>query len=104
MVRREDNDKVIWKEAKKALYSVKSFYAALKVGRAAPFSNKHYLEPIGKQVGEKLTLDNLQKRGRSLVHRCYLCKLEGKSIYHILLHCYKARILWHILFSLFNVD
>ena len=47
MVRREDNDKVIWKEAKKALYSVKSFYAALKVGRAAPFSNKNYLEPIG---------------------------------------------------------
>ena len=37
MVRREDNVKVIWKEAKKRPFSVKSFYAALEVGRMLLF-------------------------------------------------------------------
>ena len=33
-----------------------------------------------------------------------MCKLEGGYIDHMLLHCSKARVLWHLLFSLFNVD
>ena len=37
------------------------------------------------------------------MNRCFLCKLEGDFINHILLHCTKARILWHLLFSLFEV-
>ena len=34
MVRGEVNDKVIWKEATKRLFLVKSLYVALEVGRA----------------------------------------------------------------------
>ena len=51
-----------------------------------------------------LTLDQLQKRGWSLVNRCYLCERHKKSIDHILLHCDKAKTLWTLLCSLFGVQ
>lgn len=77
---------MIGEEAKKGLFSVKSFYAALEVGRVVLFpkniiwnpwvlSKVNFFSLCGKQVGGKvLTLDNLQKRGRSLVNRCFMCK------------------------------
>ena len=34
-----------------------------------------------------LTIDNLVKRGQSLVNRCYLCCCDGVSVDHLLLHC-----------------
>ena len=40
-------------------------------------------------------------------NRCHLCKVEEEAVdhtIHILLYCAKMRILWHFLFSLFNVD
>lgn len=91
-----------------------NFYAALEVGRVVLFpkniiwnpwvlSKVNFFSLCGKQVGGKvLTLDNLQKRGRSLVNRCFMCKQEGELIDHILLHYSKARILWHLLFSIFQ--
>ena len=47
-----------------------------------------------RQHGEKLlTLDQVQRRGWSLVNRCYLCQLEEESIDHIFLHCVKTKVL-----------
>ena len=37
LVRRDDNDKVVCKDVEKGSFSVKSFYAALKVGREVLF-------------------------------------------------------------------
>lgn len=37
------------------------------------------------------------------MNRCFLCELEEESIDHILLHYNKARFLWRLLFSLFDV-
>ena len=37
LIRRDDNDKVVWKDDKKGLFSVKSFYEVLDVGRAVIF-------------------------------------------------------------------
>ena len=112
-----DDDKITtrWFGKKhKGLFLVKSFYAALKVGRTVHFPMNIVWNPwVPSNVsffaweaswGKVLTLDNLQKIGRPLVNKYYLCKLEGESIDHILLHYSKARILWHLLFSLFNVD
>ena len=50
-----------------------------------------------------LTLDQLQRRGWSLVNRYALCKEDVEFIDHILLHCAKARILWLLVFSLFDI-
>ena len=33
-----------------------------------------------------LTIDNLVKRGQSLVNRCCLCCCEGETMNHLLLH------------------
>ena len=37
LVRRDDNDKVVWKDAKKGLFLVKSFHTVLEMGRVILF-------------------------------------------------------------------
>ena len=36
-------------------------------------------------------------------NRCYMCKEEEETSDNILLHCSKARILWQLIFALFDV-
>jgi hypothetical protein len=38
-------------------------------------------------LGKILTVDNLRKRHVIIVDRCCLCKRNGESMDHILLHC-----------------
>ena len=54
--------------------------------------------------GKVLTLDQLKKRGWILANRCFLCCVEEESIDHILIHCTKARVLWELLFAIFEVN
>jgi hypothetical protein len=54
-------------------------------------------------LGKILTLDNLRKRGLTVVDWCCMCKKSGESINHLLLHCEVARTLWSVLFTLFDV-
>ncbi|RVX05413.1 hypothetical protein CK203_013534 [Vitis vinifera] len=54
--------------------------------------------------GKVLTLDQLQRRGWSLVNRRALCKEESETIDLFLLHCVKARVLWQLMFSLFRIQ
>ncbi|RVX20892.1 Protease Do-like 2, chloroplastic [Vitis vinifera] len=49
-----------------------------------------------------LTMGNLKRRGWTLVDRCFMCKDEEESIEHIVFHCPKARILWQLVFLLFD--
>ena len=37
-------------------------------------------------------------------NRCYMCKIEEETGDYILLHCPKARMLWQLIFSLFDVQ
>ena len=53
--------------------------------------------------GKVLKLGQLQKRGRSWANMCFLCQRNEETIYHILLHCVKTRVLWELLLSLFGV-
>jgi hypothetical protein len=49
--------------------------------------------------GKILTIDNLCRRGMIVVNRCYLCKSDGESVDHLLLHCEVANALWNAILS-----
>ena len=55
-------------------------------------------------LGKVLTLDQIQKRGRSLASRCFLWHIEEESIDCFFVHCVKTRVLWELLFTLFKVS
>jgi hypothetical protein len=38
-----------------------------------------------------------------VVNSCCMCKCDGKSVYHLLLHCPVAHEMWSILFGLFGL-
>jgi len=55
-------------------------------------------------LGKILTADNLRKRKIIIVDRCYLCKRDGETVDHLLLHCDVASTLWNHVFSRFGMS
>ena len=49
-------------------------------------------------LGRILTLDNLMRKGLPLVNWCCMCRSNGESVYHVLLHCDVAHALWGMCF------
>lgn len=55
-------------------------------------------------LGKILIVDNLRKWKIIIVDRCYLCKRDGESVDHLLLHCDVASTLWNLVFSRFDMS
>lgn len=53
--------------------------------------------------GKILTMNQLQRRDWFLESYCCMCKKVEESIDFLLIHCGKARTLWHFQFSLFGI-
>jgi hypothetical protein len=51
-----------------------------------------------------LTMDNLRKMHIIIVDRCCLCKRDGESVDHLLLHCDVASALWNHIFTRFGMS
>ncbi|KAG2709629.1 hypothetical protein I3760_05G248700 [Carya illinoinensis] len=49
-------------------------------------------------LGKNLTTDNLRKRRIIITDWCCMCKKDGESVNHLLLHCETARALWCVVF------
>ena len=54
--------------------------------------------------GRILTLDNLMRRGLSLVNRCYMCCCNEESVDHLLLHYPVAHSLWVQMLQVFGIQ
>jgi hypothetical protein len=50
-----------------------------------------------------LTYDNLMGRGYTLTNWCCMCRCEGESVDHLLIHFHVANVLWHYVFSSFGI-
>lgn len=55
-------------------------------------------------LGKILTLNNLKKRRVIVIDRCCMCKMNGESVDHLILHCKVARALWNAIFSRFSLS
>jgi len=51
-----------------------------------------------------LTLDNLMIRYLPLVNRCCMCRCNGESMDHLLLHFVLAHALWVYMFQIFGIQ
>lgn len=51
-----------------------------------------------------LTIDNLVKKGLSLVGWCCLCQCSGEMVIHLLFHCDVTYDLWYEVFNMFGVQ
>ena len=106
-------DRVVWKVSKNGIFSVKSLYNSLNPSYAVPFPWSIIWSPcVPTKVGffaweaswgKVLTQDQLKRRGWILANRCFLCCVEEETINNILVHCPKARVMWDLVFSLFDV-
>ena len=51
-----------------------------------------------------LTLDQLKRKGITLVNRCFLCEEEEETIDHLLIHCSKAKMLWNLFLAIMDYN
>lgn len=89
-------------KTKSGKFIVMSLYTALELGTLVSFpSNFIWKAWVQSKVsffawevtwGKVLALDQVQKRGRSLANRCFLCHTKEKSTDHLLIQCVEIRI------------
>jgi hypothetical protein len=114
MVSRDRADRLRWVPSKKGVFKVKSFFSFLvgSKGQCFPWKRAWQTQAPSRvaffawtaALGKILTVDNLRKRKIIIVDRCYLCKRDGESVDHLLLHCDVASTLWNHVFSWFGMS
>ena len=78
----------------------------------SPVYVEHHLEPCVPTKmgffawealwGKVLTPYQLKRRGWNIANRSFLYCAEEETINHILIHCSKVRVLWDLVFALFD--
>ena len=106
----EENDRMVWMDSKKGFFSVKYLYSILELVCIILFPLgiiwNSWVPPkmsifwLSKVTSKRCWPWILFRRESGCSQTCLLCKNEGKSIDHILLHCAKVRELSKLLFSL----
>ena len=96
-------DQLLLKGAKDVIFSARIMYKKMVHSPPITFPCRSIWNPIiPPKIGfftreaswvKVLTLDQLKQRGVTLANMCFLCKEEEKSIYHLLIHCPRAKML-----------
>ena len=108
-----DPDSMCWKLRQHGNFDVKSFYHALDVRSELSFPWKAIWKvKAPRRVsfflwsaawGRILTCDNLMRRGYTLVGWCCMCRNDGETGSHLLIHCPIAAALWQLILRSFGV-
>jgi hypothetical protein len=114
MVSRDCADRLKWVPSEKGVFKVKSYFSSLAGGEGSRFPWKSVWRTQAPSrvaffawsaaLGKILTADNLRKRKIIIVDRCHLCKRDGETVDHLLLHCDVASTLWNHVFSRFGMS
>jgi hypothetical protein len=106
-------DRLCWRGASKEGFKVRSYYKYLSssAGTAVPWKRiwKTNAPPRVAffvwvaALGRILTTDNLRRRHVMVLDWCCMCKENGESISHLLLHCSAAMEIWYFMFSIFGI-
>ena len=107
-------DKLLLKNDKEKGFSVKSMYKGFDPSPAIDFPyrliwNSVVPPKIGVFAweatwGKVLTLDQLKRRGMTLVNRCFMCEEDEENIDHLLIHCKSAKMLWNLFLSIIGTS
>ena len=114
VVHDDSKDNVCWELTRDGVFLVRSMYLVLQWGPTVLFP-WHIIwkssvqskisfslgSGLGKDFDARSTLE--EGYGSSLANRCNLCMEGEEYVAHLLLHYAKTRILWVLLFSLFDI-
>jgi hypothetical protein len=102
-IRMGSQDKLWWIPSKKCIFKVKDFFGASSIAEGSSFPWKSVWRTKSPPraaffvwsatLGKILTLDNLRNRQVVVINRCFMCKKDGESVDHLLLHCEVAHAL-----------
>ena len=106
-------DKMCWTPSKSRGFEVSNYYQALLgvCTQSLPWRSIWKQKILSRvaffvwivALGTILTIDNLCKRKVLILDWFYVCKSNGESVDHILLHCPIVFELWSMVFTLFGI-
>jgi|UniRef100_A0A2N9JBP0 hypothetical protein len=109
-----DPDCMRWKLRQHGVFDAKSFYHAIDGLPAVPFPWKAiWRVKAPRRIsffvwsaawGKILTCDNLMRRGYSMAGWCCMCRMDGETGSHLMIHCSLASDLWNIVLRSFGVS
>lgn len=105
-----------WTLGKDGIFAVKSYYRQLTLEMGVPVLDFPFKQVWKTKApprmtfftwkackGSILTINMLMRRGRCMVNRCYLCKMEAESCNHLLLWCPVVYRLWSMIYGLLGI-
>uniref|UniRef100_A0A2N9EHM7 Reverse transcriptase zinc-binding domain-containing protein n=1 Tax=Fagus sylvatica TaxID=28930 RepID=A0A2N9EHM7_FAGSY len=110
----EVEDGLWWKLKKTGRFNTRSYYEALRDPPQVDFPWKSIWRSkalrwasffVWTAAWNKVwTCDNLRKRGHILPSWCCMCRCNGESADHLLIHCSAASVLWCWVFRAFGIQ
>ena len=102
-----------WKLQQHGVFDIKSFYNVIDGTHDINFPWKaiwrvkapRRVSFFGWSVawGKILTCDNLMRRGYTMAGWCSMCRMDGETGNHLMIHCSLASGLWHTALRYFGV-